>query len=198
MAIKTAEPPPPEGWTSKDWDKHLQKGPKVTDKTAPIELIRKAASAIAFEELTTPARRDMSTGDLIINEKLASVADSALLDIANAISPHDSPEDTLYLYESMGGTYKHAFGTPMFASQQMAGSPALAGGMARRATTSMPQPAQTAPTKSPATSSPRSQASGMTSIPSAAPQTMPSTTATPAAPAASAPSTPTTTTVSTG
>jgi hypothetical protein len=28
--IKLAEPPPPKGWSSKDWDRHLNRGPKKT------------------------------------------------------------------------------------------------------------------------------------------------------------------------
>jgi hypothetical protein len=34
---KTAEPPPPPGWTSKAWDRHLQKGPKEKTSTGDID-----------------------------------------------------------------------------------------------------------------------------------------------------------------
>lgn len=136
----------------------------MTDKTAPIELIRKVAGALAFEELTAPATI-LSTEDIIRDEKFASVEDQELLKIAGKIFSvtHPDPQPTrdalesiLSSYEALGGKYKHAFGTPMFNTQQMAGSPALAGGMQRRATTPMPAPQPAQPQRGPA-AAPRAQ-----------------------------------------
>lgn len=140
---KTAEPPPPEGVPVKEWDKILEKGPDVTKQADPLSMIRKAASDLsaqrAFEELTSPLS---PTDELLVNTKIAAVEDQELFASAYCVTSDD--ENALELYERMGGTYKHAFGVQMFDSKQMAGSPAVAGGMAARARTPMPQ-TQSAP-----------------------------------------------------
>jgi hypothetical protein len=135
--------------------------------SAPVGLIRKIAQAQAFDELTqTPGP---STEQIMLHNRLDQVADVDLFKIAATIAPSLDPSalvptpdpDALFqVYEELGGKYKLGFGSPMFNAQQMAGSPALAGGMSQRASTSMPMPQQAAPVQSPATSSPRSQTSG--------------------------------------
>lgn len=162
----------------------------TANRTAPIEAIRKVASAIAFDELTSPA--PVSTDHLIRSEKLAAVEDEELFKIAANLSAAtllgevllvDRISDVLNHYEDLGGKYKEAFGAPMFNPQQMTGSPALAGGMQRRATTMMPSPQQAQPTKSPATSSPRAQVQGGATQSAALAPATPSTAPTSAAPA---------------
>ena len=146
---KLAEPPPPEGVSVQEWDEILEKGP--TDVKTPIAAIRKAAAALdsqrAFEELTAPGIP--TTEDLIDGEKFASAEDIPLL--KQACDMHRVYEEgsvtnfvvdipaALQTYEELGGTYKHAFGQQMFDSKQMAGSPAVSGGMAARAKTPAPQ-----------------------------------------------------------
>lgn len=180
---KEAEPPPPEGVSSKEWDKTLAKGkaPCCVKTAAPVALIKKIAEAQAFEELTSPRAPLQTTESIIRQEKLGSVEDSELFKTASGLFEMDYPRGsvdletrvngTLEYYEQLGGKYKHAFGTPMFNSQQMTGSPALAGGMGRRASTSMPTAPQAQPQQSPAKSSPQAQANGVTSAPSSAAQT---------------------------
>lgn len=144
----------------KRWDK---------ESSAPVETIRKVAQAISFDDVTQPP--PLTTEEVILQQKLACVEDEELFKTAFFLA--DDAEDALRTYESLGGKYvvKVAFGTQMFDSRQMAGSPATAGGMSRRSTTTMPSPMQAAPTRSPATSSPKSQAQGVTSAPSATNQT---------------------------
>jgi hypothetical protein len=147
---KMAEPPPPEGVSTKEWDHMLQEGPKKTvTKTANLaEEIRKTAQRVAFEELTAP--RERSALEIASSEKFASVEDQALLKVASDLSFFESPQwegqlimervdDILHRYEELGGTYKYAFGQQMFDSKQMAGSPAVSGGMAARARNPAPQ-----------------------------------------------------------
>lgn len=144
-----------------------------TLENAPVQDIRKAAAALAFEDLTGPA--PVSTEEILRQEKLASVADQELFQIASSLEP--DVDGALSTYETLGGTYKLAFGTPMFNTQQLAGSPALSGGMAQRAAKPTVSVQQAQPTQSPATASPRAQAQGastpsapaQTSAPSAAP-----------------------------
>lgn len=147
---------------------HIEKGPAVTTKTAaPIELIRAATEKLAFEslyELEPP-----TTEELVYQMKLASLEDIELFKTAEALAR--SGDEIFSVYESLGGKYKHAFGAPMFSGQQMAGSPAVSGGMASRASTPMPMAQQAQPVKSPATASPRAQASGMTNSPAGSAQT---------------------------
>lgn len=129
---KLAEPPPPKGVSSKEWDRILQEGPDPEEKchvtakktAAPIDLIRKISAQRDFEELTAPP----VSSDPIMQYKLASVDDPELFDIAFSLS--DGAERALQIYESMGGTFeKRAFGAPMFGGNQLAGSPALQGAM---------------------------------------------------------------------
>lgn len=138
MSEKTAEPPPPKGVSLEEWDRILQKGPKMKAET------EKTAEQLAFEELT--ATPTMSTEHIILNEKISSADDTSLLKVAASLctvfhadgSQSRDLDEVLQTYEELGGTYKHAFGTPMFDAKQMAGSPAVAGGMAARARTPMP------------------------------------------------------------
>ena len=158
-------------------------GANALDKesSAPVEVIRKVAQAISFDALTQP--EPLSTEDVIFYEKIKA-ADADLLKIATDLSIAGGTSIPLEIYESLGGTYKHAFGQQMFNSQQMAGSPATSGGMSRRSTTPMPAPAQASPVRSPATSSPKSQAQGASSMPSATAQSPAPAAAPMAAPAA--------------
>jgi hypothetical protein len=140
---KLAEPPPPEGVSVKAWDKILQKGPRPMPKTATVDvdLIRKTAERLAFEELTAPP--ELSPEQNILFLKMSSVADEELFKVAMGLSQglpsvYDM-DQALQTYEELGGTYKHAFGAPMFDVKQMAGSPAVSGGMASRAKTPSPQ-----------------------------------------------------------
>jgi|SRR5688572_10833467 len=155
----------------------------TANRTAPIEAIRKVASAIAFDELTSPA--SMSTEDVILYEKIKSAEDLELLKIATdlCVMAETYGDAILKTYEDLGGKYKEAFGTPMFNPQQMTGSPALAGGMQRRAATTMPSPQQAQPTKSPATSSPKAQVQGGATQSAAPAPATPSMAPTSAAPA---------------
>lgn len=158
----------------------------------PVDEIRKAASAEAFSSLTSPREVFPDTESVIYAAKLAAVEDQQLFKTASMISylsnPVEVDQDAVFAtYESLGGKYKRAFGAPMFNTQQMTGSPALSGGMSRRASTPMPTAQQAQPVKSPATSSPRQQAQGMASTPSATSQS-PSVSAVPAAAPAPAPS----------
>lgn len=160
---KVAEPPPPKGVSTKEWDAILAKGPSPSTMTgmkhaAPVALIRKMAQAIDFQELTEPAG---STEDVILSMKLAAVEDSGLLETVYQLSGNLS--QALSDYEQMGGTYKHAFGTPMFDSNQLAGSPAVASGMQMRATNQMQQDAASA-AQAPAAPAPKGM--GTTSAPS--------------------------------
>lgn len=136
-----------------------------------------------LDELTSPPAP--STEQVIYEAKLAAVEDAELFKVACVLV--GDIEDRLSVYETLGGKYKQAFGTPMFNSQQMAGSPAVSGGMSSRASAPKITPPQAQPTQSQATASPRAQAQSMTSIPSASPQTS----APSAAPAAAAPAAPT-------
>lgn len=137
---KVAEPPPPKGVSVKEWDKILQEGPKPVVKTAaPIALIREASNALAFQSLTEHAG---STADVLLSMKLAAVEDADLLQSVYQLSGdlHQAVTD----YEQMGGKYKSAFGSPMFESGQLAGSPAVASGMQMRANTQAQQQAAAA------------------------------------------------------
>lgn len=160
----------------------IWQGAATLDKASsvPVELVRKVAQAVSFDELTQPP--PPSTEEIMLQQKLACVEDEGLFKTAFFLA--DDTEDALRTYESLGGKYviKHAFGQQMFDSRQMAGSPATAGGMSRRATTTMPAPQQASPVQSPATSSPKSQAQGASSAPSATSQT-----STPAAAPSAAP-----------
>lgn len=122
----------------------LQKGPKPPVKTASIaERVREATEKLAFEQLTTP---EASTEEVLVSLKLAAVEDPELLKIASDLADQHTPEgetrsldEVLQTYEELGGTFKHAFGQQMFDAKQMAGSPAVSGGMASRAQTPTPQ-----------------------------------------------------------
>jgi hypothetical protein len=126
---KDAEPPPPKGVSVKEWDKMLQK--------APIQLIRRASEKLAFDTLYDPP--PPQTEEVIASLKLAAVADVGLYDTAAAIS--SGVDEALDLYEKLGGVYKHAFGQRMFDTPQLAGSPALAGGMQQRSAATPAAPA---------------------------------------------------------
>ena len=141
---KIAEPPPPEGVSVDEWDKILEKGPRKMPKTCDVDHIRKTAERLAFEELTAPVGSSPEWN--IISMKQGSVEDPELFKTASLLALRRTPDgfscdrsDIFDIYEELGGTYKHAFGNPMFDVKQMAGSPAVAGGMAARGTTSMPQ-----------------------------------------------------------
>lgn len=191
-ALKSGEKA--EGQRDQMWE-----GASTLDEPAPLAAIRKAASALAFDELTTPIeQRTVSTETLIWREKFSAVADLELLKIARQVSTTLLPDNSYYTplhveevlatYESLGGKYKHAFGAPMFDMKQMAGSPALAGGMTRRSSTPMPSAQKAQPVQSPATASPRAQVQGGASAPSTAPSQTAAPSAAPAPASAAAPS----------
>lgn len=124
----------------------IWEGAATLDKGASLATtIRKTAQVVAFEGLTEPA--PLTSEEILLEAKLASVEDPELYEIASSVGSGYTPpslEDALSTYELLGGTYKHAFGQQMFDSKQMAGSPAVSGGMAARAKTPMPQ-VQSAP-----------------------------------------------------
>jgi hypothetical protein len=172
LCEKTAEPPPPKGVSVEQWDKILAKGPKSMPKTAaPLDLIRRLSAREmekrAFEELTTPFAE--SSLEALDSMKLAAVEQPELFKAALTLAgnTHHALED----YEAWGGTYKHAFGQQMFDVKQMAGSPAVAGGMNSRAKTPLPQ-MQQAPVSVTTTSIGQTQnTSGGPSTPSPTSQT---------------------------
>jgi hypothetical protein len=137
---KTAEPPPPKGVSVKEWDRMLQKGPSKSMTKSAAERIREILQKEAFDEVTSPA--PLRADEVIDREKLSHVADPELLKVAYVLAP-DCDEvglgPLLQTYEELGGVYKHAFGQPMFDTKQMAGSPAVSGGMAARASTPAPR-----------------------------------------------------------
>jgi hypothetical protein len=158
------------------------KDSKCCKTAAPVDFIRKVAAAQAFEELAGPA--PVSTEELLRQEKLSSVADPELFKVAASIE--SDIDAALQTYEDLGGKFKQAFGQPMFNAQQMAGSPALSGGMAQRAAKPTISAQQAQPTQSPATASPKAQTQAATAQTPQAPQAQtPAPSAAPAA--ASAP-----------
>jgi len=93
--------------------------------TIDVQLLRRVAAErtkhaqACFESLTSEPSDVLSDIDAI---KLASVEDHALLVVAEALSG-----DTLETYEKLGGTYKVAFGTPMFSpATKITAAPAVA------------------------------------------------------------------------
>lgn len=173
LAIKTAEPPPPEGVSSKEWDRILQEGPPPKmPKNSDVQLIRKTAERLAFEELTSPATGFSNPEWNIIQLKQASVEDPELFNVASLLARQKLASggyslrriDIFDVYEELGGKYKHAFGAPMFNAQQMAGSPATSGGMAARAKTPGPQ-IQSAPVSVTTTTIGQNSQQGGTSAP---------------------------------
>jgi hypothetical protein len=142
---KLAEPSPPEGVSVEAWDKILEKGPSKMPKTADVDFIRKTAERVAFEELVSPEPSSNPEWN-VISLKQGSVADPELWKTAALLAQKATADgiscshsDIYDVYEELGGTYKHAFGAQMFDMKQMAGSPAVSGGMAARATTRTPQ-----------------------------------------------------------
>jgi len=223
---KQAEPPPPKGVSVEEWDRILQKGPRMQTKTSKVltpggrDRIKEKNFAIpegrrypihdeshARNALTrvaqhgTPAEKSQvqaavakkypglaarssvpavrektaalrtidayfepppaSSEEIWLEAKLATVADPVILEIAAKLA--GDPVELFANYEAFGGKYKAAFGTPMFDGRQLAGSPALSGGMSRR-TTDAPTMTQ-APTASPRAGGGRSSNSSQGSAP---------------------------------
>jgi hypothetical protein len=141
---------------------------KKVKTSAPIGLIRKFAQARDFEYII--AGPLPSTEDVILEMKIAAVADPEILAAAYTLAGGD-PAQAIRDYELFGGTYKQAFGNPMFNTQQMAGSPAVSGGMQQRVTDTPSmqpqQPQQSQPSGTKATPAATSRASTAASAPSA-------------------------------
>jgi len=134
---KLAEPPPPEGVSTKEWDRQLAKGP--TSPLPTVVSVRKHAAAAqraAFDEIAagTGEVRDVPTE--LQRAKVAAAADGGLLDFA--LSRRSTVGGGLALYEAMGGLFKEAFGSPVFQAPK---SPSLAtggAGMRPRSAGSLP------------------------------------------------------------
>src|SRR4051812_23071516 len=155
---KLAEPPPPKGVSVKEWDRILQQGPHPSAETAATldgqKPMNKSASAAervrgilqkeAFDQLTSHSHA-FSADDDVAGIKFNAATDEELLKTAAHLNRLHDQEctstlgDLMRVYESLGGTYKHAFGQQMFDSKQMSGSPAVSGGMSARASTPTPQ-----------------------------------------------------------
>lgn len=147
---------------------------RLGEDTPPVEEVRKAAGAVAFQMLTEDPTS--SSTQFVTSRKWASVEDQELFKIASGAcirTTEDgqtrSLEDCLDLYEAMGGTYKHAFGVQMFDTKQMAGSPALTSGVRQRSMTqpTAPQAAPTAPSSTSNSGQPKSQSTSAPSMTSA-------------------------------
>ena len=91
-----------------------------------VDYIRKLAAINGgreyLEERFGPPQVDPTKVALL--QKAASAEDKMLLKIAASLATDDN--DTLAIYESLGGTYKVAFGTPMFSAPSI--SPSAPGG----------------------------------------------------------------------
>jgi hypothetical protein len=100
-----------------------------------VDLIRKLASNEVGRRYLEAAAPDPFDDPLTCLEydKVGAVEDEELLKIAYGLAEDES--DVLGVYESLGGKYKRAFGTPMFQMNQaqspasMGGSPSGAGAM---------------------------------------------------------------------
>jgi hypothetical protein len=147
-----------------------------------LDAEKEAAARANFDSLFVGP--DPTLEETIDELKFAAIADPELLKVAYVLAE----DDLLTTYEALGGIYKVAFGQQMFDTKQLAGSPALAGGMNQRASTATPtlaQPGAQAPQSPAAPKVPTSQPSQGSSAPSAASAT-------------SAPSTPGATTITVG
>jgi hypothetical protein len=86
-------------------------GSSSEGSAAPVELIRKLAEEAegieAVEELTAPPESD-AVEDILSQEvaqRLASVADPELLEVARQFAGQDDPHSLLSVYEALGGTF---------------------------------------------------------------------------------------------
>lgn len=152
--------------------KHMKKS------ASPVERVREAMQKLAFDTLTSPPEANPLAELAVL--KVDAVADPELFAIAGKLASTNElgvadGEEVLAFYEQLGGTYKHAFGQQMFDTKQMAGSPAVSGGMAARARNPGPQIPQTPVS---VTTTTLGQSSGQQSGGSSAP----SQTSTPSAP----------------
>lgn len=142
---KTAEPPPPEGVSSAEWDKALQKMGPAVEKAKTAAKLKKEGQA-SFEELVglvTPP-----SPDEVLEMKLADarMTDRNTLKIAQTMRPLGSTYEVLELYEGLGGTFsKEAFGAPMFSQMAAPSAPAP-----KAAPAPAVAPAQSSSTASPA------------------------------------------------
>jgi hypothetical protein len=131
-----------------------------TSKVQPSGSREKTAALMVIDAYF--AAPPASSEEIWLEAKLATVTDPVILEIAAKLA--GDPLELFANYEAFGGKYKAAFGAPMFDGRQLAGSPALAGGMSRR-TTDAPSMTQ-APTVSPRTGGGRSSQGAPTSDPS--------------------------------
>lgn len=148
-------------------------GQKHMKTASTVERIREAQEKLAFDQLT--GAPEPSLDEVLFDLKYPAVVDQDLFKIAADLCVHreDGHEwrdkgEWLSWYEQLGGTYKHAFGQQMFDTKQMAGSPAVSGGMSARAQNPGPQIPQ-APVSVTTTTlgqSPGQQGGGASSAPS--------------------------------